>query len=81
MSSTYKWHKLYKAALLETDWAQMDDRIRMAEGAIDDRKRELGLNHGGTPEENQAIADAIRSLNVLRAEAAAWPSGKSEEAS
>lgn len=81
MSSTYEWNEVYKAALLETDWARIEDRIRMAEGAIEDRKRELRLDHGGSPDENQAITDAIRGLNVLRTEAAAWSGRKSQEAS
>jgi hypothetical protein len=72
MTTTPKWHDIYKAALLETDWSRMEDRIQAAEAAIQDRKHEFGLNHGGTPEENQAITHALRSLNVLRTEAATW---------
>jgi len=30
------------------------------------------LNHGGTPEENQAIEDALHGLNILRKEVAEW---------
>ena len=26
----YKWHEVYKAALLETDWSKMEDRIQAA---------------------------------------------------
>jgi hypothetical protein len=59
----------------------MAERIRSAEAVIEDRRRELTENGGGTPEENDAIAGAIRSLNVLRAETATWSDGKSEEAS
>ena len=81
MNTTYKWHEVYKTALLETDWSKIEERIRTAETSIEDRKRELGQNGGGTPEENEAIACAIRSLNVLRTEAASWSTRKSEEAS
>ena len=72
MTATYKWHEVYKAALLETDWSKMPERIRAAEAALHQRKREFELNHGGTPEENQAIADALRGLTVLRNDAAKW---------
>lgn len=81
MSTTYKWHDVYKAALLETEWSKMEERIRTAETAIDDRKRELSQNGDGTPEETDAIAGAIRSLSVLRTEAASWSSRQSKEAS
>ena len=81
MSATYKWHELYKAALLETEWSKMEELIRTAETAIEDRKRELGQNGGGSQEENEAIAGAIRSLNVLRTEAASWSTRQSKEAS
>jgi len=64
----YKWHDIYKAALLETDWSKMEERIKAAEGALHARKHEFSVDHGGTPEENQAIADALRALNVLRKE-------------
>lgn len=81
MTSTPKWHDIYKAALLETDWSRIDERIQAAEDAIQGRKREFDLNHGGTPEENQAITDAMRSLSVLRTEAAAWSRKKEKDAS
>lgn len=78
--TTYEWHEVYKAALLETDWSKMEERIQVAESAIEARKRELVLDHGGTPDENQAIMDAISGLGVLRTEAASWRA-RSEEAS
>ena len=81
MNATYKWHEPFKAALLETEWGKIVERIRAAEGAIEDRKRELAQNGGGTPEENDAIAGAIRSLTVLRTEAGSWSGNQSEEAS
>jgi hypothetical protein len=81
MTTTPEWYELYKAALLETDWSKMDERIRMAEAAIQVRKREFDLNHGGTAEENRAILDALRSLNILRTEAAAWNLRREKDAS
>jgi len=30
----YKWHEVYKAALLETDWTKMEERIQAAEAAL-----------------------------------------------
>jgi uncharacterized protein YecA (UPF0149 family) len=72
MTETYKWHEVYKAALLETDWSKMEERIATAEAALHLRIDEFALNHGGTPEENQAIEDALNGLNVLRNDLAAW---------
>jgi hypothetical protein len=30
----YKWHEVYKAALLETDWSKIEERITAAEAAL-----------------------------------------------
>ena len=68
----YKWHEVYKAALLETDWTKMEERIQTAETALHERKNEFDLNHGGEPEENQAIEGALTGLRVLRDDAAKW---------
>jgi len=68
----YEWHEVYKAALLETDGSKMEERIRTAEVALNQRKDELVLDHGGTPEENQAIENALHGLNVLRMDAVSW---------
>jgi len=72
----YKWHEVYKAAVLETDWSKMEERIRAAGVALHERKNEFDLNHGGTPEENKAIEDALNGLNVLRKEVAGWQGSK-----
>ena len=74
MNGTFKWQEVYKAALLETDWSKMEERIRTAEDALNQRKREFDLDHGGTLDENHAIQDAFRGLRVLRNDAAAWSS-------
>ena len=67
-----QWRELYKAALLETDWAKIEERIQAADSAISEKLHEFSLNHGGTPEENQAIRDAVSGLTMLRREVAAW---------
>ena len=41
MTAIYKWYESYKAALLETDWSKMSERIQAAEAALSQRKREL----------------------------------------
>jgi hypothetical protein len=66
------WQELYMAAVLETDWTKMEERIEAAELAIHARQRVFSEDHGGTPTERQAIADAMSSLSVLRKEAASW---------
>ena len=68
MNATFKWHETYKAAVLETDWTRMEERVRAAESAIAERQHELSLEHDGPTEERQAIADALKSLRVLRME-------------
>ena|ERR1700730_3350877 len=68
----YEWYENYKAAVLETEWSKMEQRIEAAEAAIRQREHDLSLDHGGTPEERQAIADALNGLNVLRQDAISW---------
>ena len=68
----YKWHEVYQAAVLETDWSKMEQRIQAAEAVLHERKREFDADHGGAPEENQAIEAALRGLSVLRMDAASW---------
>ena len=72
----YKWHEIYKAALLETDWTKMGERIQAAEGALHERKKEFDQNHGGTAEENRAIEDALNGLRVLQNDVARWQGSK-----
>lgn len=79
MSTPYQWQEAYKAALLETDWSKMGERIQIAESALRDRERDLLLDHGGTAEENRALAEAMNSLLALKTESAGW--SNQEEAS
>ena len=73
---TSKWEKLYQAAILETDWSKIEERIQAADTAISARLHELSLNHGGTREENQAMSDALNALTVLRREVTEWHGSK-----
>jgi hypothetical protein len=72
MTTTYKWFERYSAAVLETDWSKIDNRISAVEAEIQERLREFSLNHGGSPEENRAIVDALDRLKALRADVASW---------
>jgi hypothetical protein len=67
---TSDWQKLYQAAILETDWSKIEERIRVVDSAISARLHEFSLDHGGTPEENQRLRDALNGLSVLRREVA-----------
>jgi hypothetical protein len=68
MRANYVWDETYKAAALETDDEKMRERIRVAKSAIDTRLWEVQMDHGGTPEERQAISDALAGLSALRRE-------------
>jgi hypothetical protein len=66
LNSDNVWKNLYKAAILETDDGKLEKRLQTAKAAIDARLHELQLDHGGTPEELQAISDALTGLNASR---------------
>lgn len=72
MGIRYEWQDIYHEALLETDWTRIEERIHAAEVAMKEKLHEFLLNHGGTPEENHAIEDAMNALNVLKREVAVW---------
>jgi hypothetical protein len=76
MNTEYDWVKLYKSAILETDWREIEQRIEAAYAGMNARLREFSMNHGGTPEENQTIADALHGLNVLQREVKTWKESK-----
>jgi hypothetical protein len=76
IQTKYGWQQLYATALLETDWSKIDAKIQVAEQGIKTRLHEFSMNHGGTPEENQAIEDALNGLNILRKDVAAWQGSK-----
>jgi hypothetical protein len=68
----HNWEDSYHAAILETDCSKMEERLQTADAAIKARLHEFSLDHGGTPEENQAIIKAVAGLNILRKEVANW---------
>jgi len=70
--TSYDWQESYQAALLETDWTKMQERVQTAESEIHKRRLELSQDHGGTPEEREALVNAMSGLRVLRMEAACW---------
>jgi len=72
MTTEYGWEKLYQAAVLETDWSDVEEHIQAAESAISQRLHEFALNYGGTPEENLAITKAVTALDSMRKDVAAW---------
>jgi hypothetical protein len=76
IQTKYGWQQLYATALLETDWSKIDAKIQVAEQGIKTRLHEFSMNHGGTPEENQAIEDALNGLDTLRKDVATWQESK-----
>jgi hypothetical protein len=68
MTQNYGWQRYYEAAILETDRLRLPKLIKDAQAAIDARVEQLRENHGGTPEEQLALADALAGLGVLRRE-------------
>jgi len=68
MRFKYVWEDLYRDAIVETDDQKLRTRVEEAKSAIDSRLHVLQLDHGGTPDERQAITDALQGLNVLRRE-------------
>ena len=72
IQTKYGWQELYATALLETDWTKIEEKIQAAEHGIGARLHEFSLNHGGTPEENQAIVDAMNGLDILRQDVVEW---------
>ena len=68
MRADYVWQASYQAAILETDDNKLPNSLQAAKAAIDNRLHDLRRDYGGTPEERQAITDALGGLNVLRRE-------------
>jgi hypothetical protein len=67
MDTVHDWKKFYRDAILETDWSKIEEDIKVAENGIRARLHEFSMN--------QAIADALNGLNVLRKEVAAKRAG------
>ncbi|HEX9112445.1 MAG TPA: hypothetical protein VF845_13275 [Terriglobales bacterium] len=68
MQVAYAWEEQYEDAVLETDDGKLAKRLQVAKAAMDARLQELQMDHEVTPEERQAIRDALRGLDVLRRE-------------
>jgi hypothetical protein len=56
----HAWHQSYQAALLETDWTKMEERMALSQ------------DHGGTDEERATLVNAMSGLRVLRVNVASW---------
>jgi hypothetical protein len=65
MKPHYVWEESYEAAMLGTDDKNLPNLLQAAKAAIDTRLHQLQFD-GGSPEERQAITDALGGLNVLR---------------
>ena len=81
MTTEYIWQESYMAAVLETDWTKMRERLQTAEEGIRERQRVLSEDHGGTAEERQAIFDAINGLKAVKEDVADWHTRQSPSAS
>jgi len=68
----YSWQESYQAAVLETDWTKMQERVQTAESEIHKRRLVLAHDHGGTVEEREALVNAMSGLRALRMDAASW---------
>lgn len=64
----FEWVPAYEAALLELDSTKLQERIRLAHETITNRMKVLARDHGGSAEEQQAIADALSGLAMLERE-------------
>jgi hypothetical protein len=62
------WEPHYKAAMLELDHSKLKERLQAAHIAISERLRILSQDHFGSPEERNAIADALNGLAMLERE-------------
>ena len=66
------WRSLYRAAILETNKNILLGRVSKAEAAVIERRREI-FYADGTPEEKEALEDALYALHAFRT---AWQHNK-----
>ncbi len=59
------WKSLYTAAMLETNKGVLPQRVSEAEAAVIARRREI-FCADGTPEEKEALEDALYALHAFR---------------
>ncbi len=58
------WRPLYRAAILETNKMVLPQRVSEAEAAVIARRREI-FYADGTPEEKEALEDALYALHAF----------------
>jgi hypothetical protein len=66
------WYDSYRAAILETDWTKMEERIQTAESQIHKRRLVLSQDHGGTPQESKELVNVMDCLRIMREDAVEW---------
>jgi hypothetical protein len=66
MTSLQNWHRLYMAALYETDRQKLPKRIAQAEKALRRTAHDLLEIPGDKVEEAEAVDDALYALRALR---------------
>lgn len=65
----YEWEPSFNSALEEKDPSKRQERIDVAQTALNRRLEEMKLNEGdGSPQERQAIRNAQLGLNLLKEE-------------
>jgi hypothetical protein len=75
----YNWYPAYREAMLETDQPKMRARLLFAEQEMVERLLVLSQDHGGTPEERQAIANALLGIKNVRTETGTWKRSSSTD--
>jgi hypothetical protein len=60
------WEELYRAAVVESDPAKIQERINLAQGALRDRWKTLDRIPLAHDRERQRIEDAMRTLDLIR---------------
>lgn len=66
MTRIQNWHRLYMAALFETDRQKLPTRIAEAERALRRTAHHLSEIQGDKVEEAEAVDDALYALRALR---------------
>lgn len=69
MNKRYPWEAVYEAAILETDFSRLPERIKAAQTAIDSRMQALRMDGDGTSAERAAIQSALAGIRILKREA------------
>jgi hypothetical protein len=65
VNSKFAWQELYQSALLELRVEDLQQRIGIAETAIQQRIAELHMDGSSAEEERHALSDALRMLRFL----------------